>query len=116
MSKKSVVIKMPIRQAPGPEDSYEPLTPSGEARAAPASALADAATPQPVDSPSDQWVRRRQAPAMTPPPPAAPGGLLIDLAAERDVLEVAALSFLLPSALGWFWLRNFLTRTLGPSG
>jgi hypothetical protein len=59
-------------------------------------------------------VRRRQALA-TAQPPAAPAALLVDLAAERDVMEVAALSFLLPSALGWFWLRNLVTRTRSPS-
>ena len=50
---------------------------------------------------SDAWVAHRE------PPDVARGGtpqtLLLDLAADRTLFEVFALSFLAPFALGWFW-------------
>jgi hypothetical protein len=34
--------------------------------------------------------------------------VVIDLAARRDILEVAALMLLVPPMLGWFWLFNLV--------
>lgn len=53
---------------------------------------------------SDAWVAHRE------PANAAgggsPEGLLLDLAADRTLFEVFALSFLAPFALGWFWFAR----------
>jgi len=41
---------------------------------------------------------------------AAPGpGLVFDLAAERSLIEIAALGVMIPFALGWFWLTNAMS-------
>jgi hypothetical protein len=68
---------------------------------------ADANRPAPdvaIDAHSDDWVSDRHArgeakPAMAP-------SLMLDLAAERGLTEVFALSLIAPFALGWFWLMN----------
>jgi hypothetical protein len=36
--------------------------------------------------------------------------LTVDLAIERDLAEVAALSLALPAMLGWFWFANATDR------
>jgi hypothetical protein len=57
-------------------------------------------------------VRDRQsgpeAPAHPDYPAAAPARVVLDLSAERTLIEVLSLSFLVPFALGWFWLVNAL--------
>ena len=37
-------------------------------------------------------------------------GFAIDLAAERDLGEVVALSLIVPPMLGWFWFANAMDR------
>jgi hypothetical protein len=69
---------------------------------------------------SDDWVRDRDlrhaddrswAPYLPPAPPAAAGtSVMIDLAAERNLLEAMSLSFFLPFALSWFWFANAMRR------
>ena len=44
------------------------------------------------------------------PPPAHESSATIDLAAERSLIEVVSLSFLVPFALGWFWFVNAMNR------
>jgi hypothetical protein len=61
---------------------------------------------------SDEWVRDRDLrlefePARTA---AAEASVTLDLAAERNLMEVVSLSFLVPFALGWFWLVNAMSR------
>jgi hypothetical protein len=36
--------------------------------------------------------------------------VMIDLASERNLVEVMSLSFFLPFALGWFWFANAMRR------
>ena len=60
-----------------------------------------------IEPHADDWVSDRhnhadEAPAKNP---AAPS-LILDLAAERGLMEVFALSLLAPFALGFFWLVN----------
>jgi hypothetical protein len=50
---------------------------------------------------SDAWVAQR-APADIAGE-GAPQTLMLDLAADRTLFEVFALSFVAPFALGWFW-------------
>jgi hypothetical protein len=102
VSRKTVPFTMPA-SAPRSRKS-EPAVldePSG-ARAA----SSDLAAGRP-----DDWVRDRDFAAG--PSPAddalAPPRVFLDVAAERSLMEVFALSFLVPFALGWFWWVNALT-------
>ncbi len=45
---------------------------------------------------------------------AAPARVVLDLSAERTLIEVLSLSFLVPFALGWFWVVNALAGRLRP--
>lgn len=58
-----------------------------------------------IEAHTDDWVSDRHAPgdraAHSPGP-----NLILDLAAERGLVEVVALSVLAPMALGFFWLLN----------
>ncbi len=61
----------------------------------------------------DQWVRRAEANDEFPPASLGAGhggAFAIDLALERNVSEVVALSFMLPAMLGWFWWTNSVER------
>jgi hypothetical protein len=72
------------------------------------------------DSKTDEWVRDRASrPAAEPspvrdPPPmravAVGASVTINLAAERDLMEAMALSFMIPFALGWFWFAHSMAR------
>ena len=57
-----------------------------------------------IDAHSDDWVSDRHERGQDKPGIAP--GLTLDLAAERGLAEVLALSFFAPFALGWFWLMN----------
>jgi hypothetical protein len=109
MSKKTVVFKMPAREAPPAEEQHARNSSSGEERTSPISQLAGRASEHPGSSKPDQWVRRRDAQAVAQAPAAA-NAVTIDLAAERHLLEVASLMFLLPPLLGWFWLSHAVNR------
>ncbi len=113
MSKKTIVFKMPTTDSPRrddePSDSAASIDESSRAVAAAESGaanIADAAEP-------DQWVRRRDlnfagvAPSSAS---AAKTSLAIDLAAERDLGQVVALSLIVPPMLGWFWFANAIDR------
>jgi hypothetical protein len=65
---------------------------------------------------SDDWVRDRESGPDAPAHPnyAAPARVVLDLSAERTLIEVLSLSFLVPFALGWFWLVNALAGRLRP--
>ena len=116
MSKKTIVFKMPAtdssRRDDEPSDSGAPSDDSSlaaSAREPDAAEIWNAAEP-------DQWVRRRDlnvAPAALAPPspgPAAKSGFAIDLAVERDLAEVVALSLIVPPMLGWFWFASAMDR------
>jgi len=62
-----------------------------------------------IDAGSDDWVSDRHAQAEDRPAKAAGPSLILDLAAERGLMEVVALSMLAPFALGFFWLVNAMT-------
>jgi hypothetical protein len=102
MSKKTVAFNTPAkdgRRANAPQP--------GEGGGLPISWGGPSSPPEAVGSSPDQWVRERyvSAPAERP---MATRGVVIDLAAKRDILEVAALMLLVPPMLGWFWLFNFV--------
>jgi hypothetical protein len=60
----------------------------------------------------EEWVRDRdmRLEVDPQPPPARAARATIDLAAERSLIEVVSLSFLVPFALGWFWFVNAMNR------
>ena len=62
-----------------------------------------------LEAHSDDWVSDRHARAEDRPAKAAGPSLILDLAAERGLMEVVALSMLAPFALGFFWLVNAMT-------
>ena len=117
MSRKKIVIKMPIAdQADAGGRSPEAMAGShAEVLAAP-SAL------QSGDAETDRWIRAedvvplpdnssaRSAPPAPRPYAALPRDSTIDLAADRTFMQVLALSFFLPSVLGWFWAANAVKR------
>ena len=59
-----------------------------------------------IEAGSDDWVSDRNLRAEETSARAAGPSLILDLAAERSLIEVMALSCLAPFALGWFWLVN----------
>jgi hypothetical protein len=73
-----------------------------------------------IGAESDEWVQDRDLrravdpPAVVgprPPRQAADGAsATIDLAAERNLIEVVSLSLLVPFALGWFWFVNAMAQ------
>ena len=108
MSRKKIVIKMPSA------DRADAGEPSPEA-------LSGAFGPS-ADAETDRWIRAEDVvplPDISSAPSAPPNlGLYaalprdstIDLAADRTFMQVLALSFLLPSVLGWFWVANAVKR------
>jgi hypothetical protein len=114
-----VPFRMPTKVAPVPEDA--PPGDRGSARAARA-ALPPRAKPKggrAAAAQADQWVQDRATgsgarasvePGAAADSPVAVRGWTIDLSAERDATEVAALAFLVPPMLGWFWLFNIASR------
>ena len=58
-----------------------------------------------IDAHSDDWVNDRNGGTDRPAETTAPS-LVLDLSAERSLMEVVALSMLAPFALGWFWLMH----------
>jgi hypothetical protein len=60
-----------------------------------------------IDAHSDDWVSDRHARGENRKVVAP--SLLLDLAAERGLIEVFALSMLAPVALGFFWFINAIT-------
>jgi hypothetical protein len=70
-----------------------------------------------VPAQSDDWVRDRESGLGAPAHPvysAAPAQVVLDLSAERTLIEVLSLSFIVPFALGWFWVVNALAGRLRP--
>jgi hypothetical protein len=116
MSRKKIVIKMPSA------DRADAGEPSPEAMAGShAEALAGAFGPS-ADAETDRWIRAEDvvplpdnSSARSAPPTmglyaALPKDSTIDLAADRTFMQVLALSFFLPSMLGWFWVANAVKR------
>ena len=60
-----------------------------------------------IEAHSDDWVSDRHARGEDRPRAAA--SLVLDLAAERGLMEVFALSMIAPFALGFFWFVNAMT-------
>ena len=113
MSRKKIVIKMPSADR---ADAGEP-SPRREA----SEALGGAFGPS-ADAETDRWIRAEDVVPLpdnssarsAPPNPglyaALPRDSTIDLAADRTFMQVLALSFVLPSVLGWFWVANAVKR------
>jgi len=65
---------------------------------------------------TDDWVRDLPSRHDRPPLPEPPAprtfavGVTVNLAAERNLMEAMALSFMVPMALGWFWFAHAMTR------
>lgn len=106
MSRKTIVFNMPAQGA-------------GRASEPPASEPLEGEIVAP-DEP-DRWVSERQTEA--PSDAQAPASALFalsgeagsasarfDLAAERNLSQVVALSLALPPVLGWFWCANAFER------
>ncbi len=112
MSKKTVVFNKPAKDG---QRANAPRTPARSEESALPVPWSPAPAPEAVGSSPDQWGRDRHARGVVERP-IGTGGVVIDLAARRDILEVAALRLLLPPMLGWFWLFNFVNgqrRRLG---
>jgi hypothetical protein len=106
VSKKTIAFTMP---APAPRARE-----GGSVGAEPASAAPPRSA---VPTRSDDWVRDRESGPEAPARPdyaAAPARVVLDLSAERTLIEVLSLSFLVPFALGWFWVVNALAGRLRP--
>jgi hypothetical protein len=89
VSRKTVSFSMPAPGASGKQERRAPTTA--------------------IDAHSDDWVSDRHGAADDSRPRLAPTGLILDLAAERGLMEVFALSMIAPFALGFFWLINAMT-------
>lgn len=116
MSKKTIVFKMPATDPPRRDDEPSDFpAPIDEPSLAVSARKPEAAQISNVAEP-DQWVRRRDlsvASTALAPPSQAPGAktsFAIDLAAERDLQDVVALSLMAPAMLGWFWFANAMDR------
>jgi hypothetical protein len=59
-----------------------------------------------IEAGSDAWVSERGGHGGEASTHRAAASLILDLAAERGLIEVVALSILAPFALGFFWLMN----------
>ena len=114
MSKKTIAFTMPATgrrlRDRAPVDLDAPAGESAPIFTSDEPSVRDAGS----DSESDEWVRDRDLRLTADPPPAPPSAresrATIDLAAERNLVEVLSLSFLVPFALGWFWFANAMNR------
>jgi hypothetical protein len=102
VSKKTVPFSMPASASRSRSKEPVALDEPSRRRAAPS----DFAGARP-----DDWVRNRDLAAGPAPldDALAPTRVFLDVAAERSLMEVFALTFLVPFALGWFWWVNALT-------
>jgi hypothetical protein len=101
VSKKTVSFSMPTSAARSRKP--EPLALEGPSASPATAGFFAGARP-------DDWVRDRDLAAGPSPmdDALAPPCVLLDVAAERSLMEVFSLSFLMPFALGWFWWINAL--------
>ena len=65
-------------------------------------------SPEAIDAHFDEWVSDRNSGEPRSQPSEDDASLMLDLAAERSLTQVIALSMFAPLALGWFWLKNAL--------
>lgn len=120
MSKKTITFTMPGQDAHGSKDRPSRDMVSRDGRAAPISPPVEHDASAANSDRSDLWVEHRdadravdQAPgaiATSLPAPVAMARATLDVTAERSLHEVAALAFIVPPMLGWFWLYNALNR------
>ena len=107
MSKKSIVFKMPATDpAPDGDEAVTAETPFVAPSRAVAPRLARAAARA---SEPERWVSGPDSSAAAPPSRAS-GRLVIDLDAERDLTQVAALALAAPAMLYWCWLTNAMSH------
>ena len=78
-----------------------PFTVPGGAARSDAPAGGRRVAPEVIEAHSDEWVSDRNDGTQ----PSRPD-LLVDLAADRSLTEIFALSMAIPYALTWFWLVN----------
>jgi len=108
MTKKTVTFRMPAREPAPPEAEPAPAFAPPEEPAPPTAPIAEDGG----GSASDLWVEHREAPAAAAaqPSPALEPAVAIDLAAERNLSQAAALMMLTPAVLGWYWQVNAMNR------
>jgi len=63
-------------------------------------------SPEAIDAHFDEWVSDRNSGEPRSQQPEDNASFLLDLAADRSLTQVIALSMFAPLALGWFWLKN----------
>jgi hypothetical protein len=103
VSKKTIAFTMPAAHARAREGGSV-----GKARASAAPLRSD------VPARSDDWVRDSEFQPEAPAYAGAPARVVLDLSAERTLIEVLSLSLLVPFALGWFWVVNAVMGRLRP--
>jgi hypothetical protein len=114
VSKKTIAFAMPATGPRPPERAPVVLDAHGGERARVSASDEPGDDDAGINGASDKWVRDRDVRLTVDPAPALPSAraprATIDLAAERSLIEVVSLSFLVPFALGWFWFVNAMTR------
>ena len=103
MSRKTVIFKMPAPDSSRRDEALVAEVAQGEIIA---------------PSESDSWVRERELQPVVDLAPQAPARLAsyapmsvsFDLAAERNLSQIVALSMAVPPMLGWFWFANAIDR------
>ena len=113
VSRKTIAFTMPAA-GPGPRERAPVVLDAlaGESIPSPPPTSRASVTPGSTKSPTNgcgQGSRLEVDPA-TPPPSPRESPRHDNLAAERSLMEVVSLSFLVPFALGWFWFVNAMNR------
>jgi hypothetical protein len=114
VSKKTVTFKMPVKSLARAEDeSRQGAAPDEEPRAL-IFERASGPSEQAGASGQDDWVRSTEADHAHAAAQSFAHGVMksvtIDLTAERDFPNVAALMLMVPPMLGWFYLANVMNR------
>ena len=116
MTKKTVTFKMPVKNAERVDIGSTEGASLSEGQDSPTVLFSHGGSKySEATSESDQWVRRRNK-DNAPVEVAASSftlttnGVTIDLAAERSFQQIAALTFMVPPMLSWFWLLNAANR------
>jgi len=115
MSRKTVVFKMPGADPKRRDEAHgdEALPPNASSKEAASGQIILATEP-------DRWVQAHEMPLVPERAAQAPApvtfasqpriSLSFDLAAERSLPQMVALSMSLPPMLGWFWVTNAMNR------
>ena len=115
-SRKTIVFKMPATQSPSGDDAPGGSAAVVKQNSRSAAARKSRAVEVSIATEPDSWVQDREVTstvaveslAIAPPerPADANASLTVDLAGQRNLAEVVALSFIAPPLLCWFWGVN----------